>query len=350
LATDDHGNTLIYDAWNQLVQVKSQSGSILSTYSYDGLGRRVIENSSGTARDLYYSDQWQVLEERIVGQARLQYVWSPVGTDTLVERDRDPTGGGSLSERLYVQQDANRNVTALVDTSGNVVERYIYDPYGMVSYLSPSWSSLGSSAYSMVYLHQGLRLDVGAGWYDNRARVYSPTLGRFGQTDPLGLKPDTNPYRYEEDLPSNGTDPSGLLSNQTRAAEAFSLRAQISVKVKKLLDQIQRDPRGYPSDAYYQTLKEIRQLYQEHLGRFGGMPDTRLTDAVLLVFGFASRAEARTKDRQENGPGLSVGVTEKERRERQKAWLDQNTGVLFWGPQGNVIVDPWGRVWICGMG
>jgi hypothetical protein len=46
----------------------------------------------------------------------------------MIERDRG-------SERFYVQQDANWNVTALIDTSGNVQERYIYDPYGTVTIL-----------------------------------------------------------------------------------------------------------------------------------------------------------------------------------------------------------------------
>jgi len=48
-----------------------------------------------------------------------------VYVDALVERDRDPNLSGTLSERLYVQQDANWNVTALVDSTGVVQERYI---------------------------------------------------------------------------------------------------------------------------------------------------------------------------------------------------------------------------------
>ena len=40
------------------------------------------------------------------------------------------TGSGTLSERLWVQQDDNWNVTALVNGSGGVEERYAYDPYG----------------------------------------------------------------------------------------------------------------------------------------------------------------------------------------------------------------------------
>jgi YD repeat-containing protein len=109
LTTDQNGMTLVYNAWNQLVAYKN-GGTTLETFSYDGLGRRIVQNP-GTATDLYYSDQWQVLEERVGGAAKVHYVWSPVYVDAMVLRDRDATGGGTLSERLWVQQDANWNVT-----------------------------------------------------------------------------------------------------------------------------------------------------------------------------------------------------------------------------------------------
>ena len=54
---------------------------------------------------------------------------------TLAQPDRDTNGDGTLDERLWVVQDANYNVTALFDNSGNVVERYIYDPFGSVTVL-----------------------------------------------------------------------------------------------------------------------------------------------------------------------------------------------------------------------
>jgi uncharacterized protein RhaS with RHS repeats len=39
--------------------------------------------------------------------------------------------------------------------------------------------------------------------------MYSPTLGRFLQTDPIGTKDDLNVYAYTGDDPINQTDPSG---------------------------------------------------------------------------------------------------------------------------------------------
>jgi RHS repeat-associated protein len=129
----------------------------------------------------------------------------------MVLRDRDTDGNGTLDERLWVQQDANFNVTALVNGSGAVVERYVYDPYGAVTIYDASYSTVrSSSSYAWVNFHQGLRLDATAALYDNYGRWYSPSLGRFISVDPLGLAPDVNDYRYVGNDPTGVLDPSGL--------------------------------------------------------------------------------------------------------------------------------------------
>jgi RHS repeat-associated protein len=172
----------------------------------------VQETAGGVTTDFYYSDQWQVLEERVGGQARVQYVWSPVYVDALVLRDRNTDGDGTLDERLWVVQDANYNVTAIFDNSGNVVERYIYDPFGQATVLDAEWNvRSGGSAYDWLYLHQGGRYDVTSGLYHFRYRDYSPTLGRWTSLDPLRYDAgDVNLYRPVGNNPLNSLDPSGL--------------------------------------------------------------------------------------------------------------------------------------------
>jgi YD repeat-containing protein len=106
MTLDQNGNTLVYDAWNRLVGYLDGE-TTLQSYQYDGLNRRIVEDP-GTATDLYYSSDWQVLEEQVDGVATLQYVWSPVYVDAMVLRDQ-LYSNGTLEERLYVQQDANWN-------------------------------------------------------------------------------------------------------------------------------------------------------------------------------------------------------------------------------------------------
>jgi RHS repeat-associated protein len=220
LTTDPtNGNSYVYDAWNRLLAVQN-GGNTITSYTYDALNRRITETSSGTQTDLYYNDQWQVIEEQVNGKTQTQYVWDPLAVDTLVERDSNPNSNGNLTLRLYAQQDDNGNVTALIDTSGNVVERFVYDPYGQVTVMAPDWSAPVSDSYNWVYLYQGGRYDATSGLYDFRNRDYSPTLGRWLQQDPIGYAGGTlNLYQMEGNNPVNQTDPTGLSTFEELQAE-----------------------------------------------------------------------------------------------------------------------------------
>ena len=211
---DETGRRLVYDAWNRLVAVKDSGGTVLKTYGYDGLGRRVQETVTATSvtTDLYYSAQWQVLEEQVAGDTTQRYVWSPVYVDAMVLRDRDTNADGTLDERLWVQQDANWNVTALVNGSGAVVERYAYDPFGVRTVYDASYSvRSGGSSYDFQHGFQGMAADEVSGLSHQRNRWYSPTLGRWVTLDPIRFAGgDVNLYRAMGNNTTNYIDPSGL--------------------------------------------------------------------------------------------------------------------------------------------
>ena len=218
--TDEAGRKLTYDAWNRLVQVTATNCSccccntttVLAAYSYDALGRRIKEMHGSTTTDLYYSNQWQVLEETqgtTVITVTADNVWSPVYVDALVLVKQIPSCGPT--QLLYVQQDANWNVTAVVNAAG-VQQRFVYTPFGVQTVLQANFTASGSLAM-IAYASQGLRLDSVIGDYDNRGRVKDPVLQRFLQGDPTQYNSgDSNFYRVEEDNPRNALDPSGLLN------------------------------------------------------------------------------------------------------------------------------------------
>lgn len=209
---DETGKQFVYDAWNRMVAVKNSGGTTLKTYAYDGLNRRVTETAGGTTTDLFYSADWQVLAEKVGANTTQRYVWSPVYVDAMVLRDRDTNADGTLDERLWVQQDANWNVTALVDGSGAVVERYAYDPYGVRTVYDANWNvRSGGSSYDFQHGFQGMFFDAVAGLNSQRFRWYSPTLGRWVTMDPIQFAAgDVNLYRMEGNNSPNSLDWMGL--------------------------------------------------------------------------------------------------------------------------------------------
>ena len=147
-----------YDAWNRLIKVKDGAVTV-ATYAYDGLGRRILKATDSdspadpdgidTYEHVFLAGQ-QVIETRETAvstdqpeaiQPKYQQVWSPRYIDALVLRDENTDADGLCDDgRLYYLSDANFNVTALIDATGAVVERYVYTAYGEATIYDSDWS------------------------------------------------------------------------------------------------------------------------------------------------------------------------------------------------------------------
>ncbi|MCC5831338.1 MAG: RHS repeat-associated core domain-containing protein, partial [Phycisphaeraceae bacterium] len=239
-SNDDAGNTivapdgldptekrhLVYDAWNRLVAVTDggDPATTIVTYRYNGLHHRVQKilwddadpQTPDTTIDYYYNADWQVVEERVDGAVHAQYLWCLSYIDTPVLRWRDTTGNEELDETLYYTVDANKNVTALIDAAtGNVVERYLYDPYGWVMVVDDGWNTVAwSASRKNEILFAGYRYNPETGYYHVRHREYHPMLGRWMQRDPLGYVDGGNLYEYVRSGPVRYVDPRGLASDE----------------------------------------------------------------------------------------------------------------------------------------
>jgi len=135
----------------------------------------------------YYSADWQVLEDDIVNGSTATkdtYVWSQSYIDDMVARDQSVNGGAAT--RIYAQQDANHDVTSITDASGNVLERFDYDPYGTATVLNATTWADRSDGYSWVYRFQGGRYDPSSGKINFRYRDLDTVTGTWMEKDPIG--------------------------------------------------------------------------------------------------------------------------------------------------------------------
>ena len=224
---------LIYDAWNRLVKVYDDAGTtLIAQYQYDATGRRVVkgvdEDSDGSLDTFthFFHSGIQVVETRegddVSGEApaaeslepKYQNIWSPRYVDSMILRDEyDSQGDIITANRIYYLSDAHYNVTALVDVSGDVIERYVYTPYGTVTVLDPDFSidADGKSDYDNTTLYTGRELDPETGLMYYRARYYDSELGRFVSRDPIGYDGGTwNLFEYSASNAVLLVDPFGL--------------------------------------------------------------------------------------------------------------------------------------------
>ena len=205
---DDNGNltsgngTFVYDAQNRLT---SASVAVTNeTLGYDSKNRVVQRSIGGTTTYLIY-DGWDLIEERNGSNAVLAtYVHGAKEDELLTRTD-------SSGNTVYYHHNALGSVTALTNVSGAVVEKYKYDAFGAPTITTASGGALTLSAYGNRFMFTGREYLAELGLYDYRNRVYSPSLGRFLQTDPIRFDAgDVNIYRYCGNSITNMGDPTGM--------------------------------------------------------------------------------------------------------------------------------------------
>ncbi|MCH7596551.1 MAG: RHS repeat-associated core domain-containing protein, partial [Planctomycetes bacterium] len=110
--------------------------------------------------------------------------------------------------------DANCNITSLVDTAGDAIERYVYNPYGGPTIYDSTWGSTRStSSYDNTLRFAGYRYDAETGLYLARNRFLHAELGNWLRRDPIGYAGgDLNLYGYVGGDPENSVDPEGLIA------------------------------------------------------------------------------------------------------------------------------------------
>ncbi|HQV02221.1 RHS repeat-associated core domain-containing protein [Novosphingobium sp.] len=196
--TSDGFTTFLYDIENRLV---SASGAKTAALRYDPMGRLYeVSGSSGTTRFLYDGDAL-VGEYNASGILLRRYVHgADAKADDPIAWYEGAAFDATAERRL--RPDWLGSIVLVTDSAGSsVLAVNSYDEYGI-----PQSTNAGRFQYT------GQAWIAELGMYHYKARIYSPTLGRFLQTDPIGYSGGGNLYAYVGNDPLNHTDPTGLYS------------------------------------------------------------------------------------------------------------------------------------------
>jgi RHS repeat-associated protein len=207
-AYDNAGNTLSYAgatfSYNNRGRMATASnGGVTATYTYNALGQR-IQRTAASVTTLYAYDEAGHLagEYTSTGALIQETVWlGDVPVATL-----RPNGGGGVI-LYYVHADHLNAPRLVTDTSNNIRWSWASDPFG-TSIPNENPSSLG--VFSYILRFPGQQFDAVVELHYNYFRDYDPRVGRYVQSDPIGIEDDLNTYAYVHSRSLSEIDPFGL--------------------------------------------------------------------------------------------------------------------------------------------
>jgi len=202
-----------YNGRNRLT-VAQLNGSTVGTYTYNAVGERInkVATTPQAVTERYgYDETSHLIDE--YGTTNRDYIW--LGDLPVAVIDNVIDGSVTTSTVNYITADQLNTPRAVTNSAGTVIWSWAYqgNPFG-------EQQPTSTTGYVLNLRYPGQYYDAESGTNYNLFRNYEPAIGRYQQSDPLGLAGGTSTYAYVRGNPMMRKDPSGL-ADTTPLGTAF---------------------------------------------------------------------------------------------------------------------------------
>jgi RHS repeat-associated protein len=152
------------------------------------------------------SDLSFLVEQDNGGQAVREYIWLQ-GMPVAVVINDSSNPSPSITQMFYIHADHLNTPRVVVNRAGAMRWSWMAEPFGSNS---ESNNPQGLGVFGFNLRMPGQYFDAESGLNYNYFRSYDSGVGRYTQSDPIGLEGGINTYSYAESQPTSLFDPTGL--------------------------------------------------------------------------------------------------------------------------------------------